>query len=179
MKKRNRKPARSPVSKTKPEEVLQTLRQRGLHLATAESLTGGGVGQALTSVPGSSEVYKGGIVSYTNEIKQNLLHVSEKNLERFGAVSAPVALEMAKGAREALNAEVGISTTGLAGPGGDDFGNPVGTVFIACDWDGRAVCRECHFTGSRDWIRIATIDAALKLALEVASGEAKGQQLLF
>ncbi len=179
MKKRNRKPTRSPISNTKPADVLQALRQRGLHLATAESLTGGGVGQALTSVPGCSQVYKGGIVSYTNEIKQNLLHVSQRNLERFGAVSAPVALEMAKGAREALNAEVGISTTGLAGPGGDDFGNPVGTVFIACDCHGRAVCRECHFTGSREWIRTAAIEAALKLALEVLSGEPKEQQILF
>ncbi len=179
MKKRNRKQARSPISKTKPEDVLQALRQRGLHLATAESLTGGGVGQAITAVPGCSEVYKGGIVSYTNEIKQNLLHVSERNLERFGAVSAPVAMEMAKGAREALGAEVGISTTGLAGPGGDDFGNPVGTVFIACDWDGRTVCRECHFTGSREWIRTATIEAALKLILETATGEPKQTQILF
>ena len=179
MKKRNRKSPQSPISNKRPAEVLQVLRQRGLHLATAESLTGGGVGQALTAVPGSSEVYKGGIVSYTNEIKRSLLHVSERNLERFGAVSAPVALEMAKGAREALCAEVGISTTGLAGPGGDDFGNPVGTVFIACDWDGRAVCRECHFTGSREWIRNAAVNAALKLILETASGEPEESQSLF
>lgn len=169
MKKRNRKQA--PIVKTKPEQVIEALRKRGMYLATAESLTGGGVGEALTSVPGCSNVYKGGVISYHSQIKASLLHVSQRDLERFGPVSAAVAIAMAKGAREVLNAQVAVATTGLAGPGGDDFGNPVGTVYIACDWDGRVVCHEYHFTGSRAWIRSATVEAALKLVLETAQGE--------
>lgn len=171
MKKRNKRPAKSPVPKINPKAVLEALEKHGLSLATAESITGGGLGAAFTSVPGSSRTYKGGLVTYCNEMKMKLLQVSEGNLSRFGAVSAPVAISMAQGVRTILEARVGISTTGLAGPGGDEFGNPVGTVFIACDVDGRVVCRECHFTGSREWIRTATIEAALKLVLETVTGE--------
>lgn len=113
-------------------EVLSAL--AGKTLVTAESCTGGGIGAALTAVPGSSNVYKGGIISYTNWVKHHLLGVDEGLLETVGAVSAPVAEAMARGAREALQADVAVSVTGLAGPGGDEFGNPVGTVFIGyCD----------------------------------------------
>lgn len=171
MKKRNRKQTGTPINSTKPELVLNALRQRGMLLATAESLTGGGVGEALTSVPGSSDVYCGGIISYHSRIKASLLHVPQQDLERFGAVSPAVAIAMARGAREVLGAQVAVATTGLAGPGGDDFGNPIGTVYIACDWDGRAVCQEYHFSGSRAWIRRAAVEAALRLVLETAAGE--------
>ncbi len=123
-------------------------RKKKLSLATAESCTGGGVGQALTAVPGSSRVYRGGIISYTNEVKSGLLHVPETLLRDLGAVSGPVAEAMARGAQAALSADVAVSTTGLAGPGGDGFGNPVGTVWIACAGPGGGWSPS--FAGSRE-----------------------------
>ena len=103
---------------------------RGKTIATAESCTGGGVGQALTSVPGSSAVFKGGIVSYCDEIKHKLLGVPEAMLQEFGAVSAPVAEAMARGAKAALDTDAALSVTGLAGPGADDFGNPRQYIYL-------------------------------------------------
>ncbi len=140
---------------------------QGKTLATAESCTGGGIGAALTAVPGSSAVYKGGIVSYTNEIKQKLLGVPADLLETLGAVSAPVAEAMAKGARKALSADIAVSVTGLAGPDGDSFGNPVGTVFIGYADETQTLSRECHFLGDREAVRNAAIEAALRLILEM------------
>ncbi len=146
-------------------DVLKCL--KGKTLATAESCTGGGIGGALTAVPGSSEVYKGGIISYTNEIKEKLLHVDGKLLDTLGAVSAPVAEAMARGAKEALGADVAVSVTGLAGPGGDEFGHPVGTVFVGyCD-AAVTTSREFHFQGDRQQVRGQTIEAALELVLEM------------
>ena len=139
---------------------------QGRTLATAESCTGGAIGAALTSVSGASTVYKGGIVSYTNEIKSRLLHVDETLLVSVGAVSAPVAQAMACGARQGLEADVAVSVTGLAGPGGDEFGNPVGTVFIGYSDSDRAVSREYHFTGDREAVRQQAVIAALELILE-------------
>ena len=114
-------------------DVLQAL--QGRTLATAESCTGGGIGAALTAVPGCSTVYKGGIISYTNDVKHKLLGVDNAAIERVGAVSAIIAKEMATGARNALCADFAISVTGLAGPSADEFGNPVGTVFIGFSAD--------------------------------------------
>lgn len=145
--------------------MIQAL--QGRTLATAESCTGGGIGAALTAVPGSSKVFKGGIISYTNEIKQNLLGVPADLLETKGAVSAPVAEAMAQGARKALTSDIAVSVTGLAGPDGDDFGNPVGTVFIGYADDGKTLSREYHFSGSREDVRNSAICEALKLILEI------------
>ena len=145
-------------------DVLKAL--AGKTLVTAESCTGGGIGAALTAVSGASAVYKGGIISYTNWVKHNLLHVDETLLSEVGAVSAPVAEAMARGARDALQADVAVSVTGLAGPGGDEFGNPVGTVFIGyCD---EKIClsRKYLFSGSREEIRTAAIREALRLVLD-------------
>ena len=146
-------------------EVLTAL--KGKTLVTAESLTGGGIGCALTAVPGSSEVYKGGIICYTNWVKQNVLGVPAEVLEEYGAVSRQTAGYMASGVRKLLQADAAVSVTGLAGPGGDEFGNSVGTVFI-----GYADCRtartlSCHFSGTREEIRPQTIEEALKLVLEM------------
>lgn len=137
----------------------------GRTLATAESCTGGMIGQMITAVPGSSSVYKGGIVSYTNEIKHKLLYVDETLLATEGAVSAPVAKAMAEGARQALGADIAVSVTGLAGPGGDDRGNPVGTVYIGyADEKGtEAIC--FHFDGDREAVRTQAAEAALELIL--------------
>ena len=145
-------------------DVLKAL--EGKTLVTAESCTGGGIGAALTAVSGASAVYKGGIISYTNWVKHNLLHVDETLLNEVGAVSAPVAEAMARGARDALQADVAVSVTGLAGPGGDEFGNPVGTVFIGyCD-EKTCLSRKCLFPGSRDQVRTAAIREALRLVLD-------------
>ena len=146
------------------KQVLDRL--AGKTLATAESCTGGGIGAALTAVSGSSAVYKGGIVSYCNEIKHALLGVDENLLEELGAVSGPVAREMAIGARNALSADVAVSVTGLAGPGGDEYGNPVGTVFIGYADAKTALAREYHFSGDREEVRNQAICSALELILE-------------
>ena len=145
-------------------DVLTAL--QGKTLVTAESLTGGGIGAALTAVPGSSEVYKGGIISYTNWVKENVLRVSGETLQTQGAVSLQTAEEMAIGVRKLLQADVAVSVTGLAGPGGDDFGNPVGTVCIGfCNaWESFAV--KYHFNGDREDVRNQTIRAALELVLD-------------
>ncbi len=144
-------------------DVIQTL--QGKTLVTAESLTGGGIGAALTAVSGSSAVYKGGIISYTNEVKHNLLGVPSEILDQFGAVSEPVAKAMAEGARKVLEADIAVSVTGLAGPGGDDYGNPVGTVFVGYSDENSTVVKPCMFSGDRESIRNQTIAEALKLIL--------------
>ena len=141
-------------------------RLAGKTLSTAESITAGGIGAALTAVPGASAVYKGGIISYCDEAKHYLLGVPAELLDTHGAVSVPVAEAMAQGARKALRTDIAISVTGLAGPGGDDFGHPVGTVFIGYADDNTAIAREYHFSGDRDPVRSQTIEAALRLILE-------------
>lgn len=137
----------------------------GKTLVTAESCTGGGIGAALTAIPGSSAVYKGGIICYTNWVKQNILGVGESTLAEFGAVSEAVALQMAKGARNVLQADIALSVTGLAGPSGDEYGNPVGTVFIGyCD-EQKVYAKKFCFAGDREAVRTQAINAALKIVL--------------
>ena len=150
-------------------DVLKAL--AGKTLVTAESCTGGGIGSALTSVPGSSAVYKGGVICYTNWVKQHVLGVDPQMLENFGAVSAPVAQAMARGVRKTLEADISLSVTGLAGPSGDEYGNPVGTVFIGCDSIRGTEVREYHFEGDRAFVREQAITAALELLLETLTKE--------
>lgn len=145
-------------------EVISAL--QGRTLVTAESCTGGGIGAALTAVPGSSQVYKGGIICYTNWVKQTLLGVDKAVLDREGAVSALTAQAMASGARQVLEADTAVSVTGLAGPGGDDYGNPVGTVFIGYADKGTVLSRKFLFSGSREQIRAQAVQAALRLILD-------------
>ena len=149
---------------TRSCEVIRRL--NGKTLATAESLTGGGIGAALTAVSGSSAVYKGGVISYTNEIKHNVLGVQQNLLDRYGAVSSWVAGEMVSGVRKLLNADVAVSVTGLAGPGGDEFGNPVGTVYIGYVDYRHSITRKYLFDGDREAVRTQAIDAALELILQ-------------
>ena len=146
---------------TLSSKVIEVL--EGKTLATAESLTGGGIGAALTAVPGSSAVYKGGVVSYTDEIKREILCVPAEWLDKYGAVSPWVAMEMASGVRGLLHTDVAVSVTGLAGPGGDDQGHPVGTVYIAYEDRVRNGVHHYHFEGDREAVRQQTVDAALKL----------------
>ena len=145
-------------------DVLKAL--KGKTLATAESCTGGGIGAAVTAVPGASKVYKGGVISYCNEIKESALSVPGDLLSAYGAVSAPVAEAMAWGAKDSLNTDVAVSVTGRAGPDGDDYGNPVGTVFIGyADKNGTMSCKYL-FDGNREEIREQAIKAVLHLILE-------------
>ena len=139
---------------------------KGKTLATAESCTGGGIGAAITAVSGSSAVYKGGIISYHNEVKRDLLRVSETDLANIGPVSGTVAEQMARGARNALQSDVAISVTGLAGPGGDIFGNPVGTVYIGYADEKEAFSRRFSLCGNREDSRNQAIESALQLILE-------------
>ena len=135
-------------------------------MVTAESCTGGGIGAAITEIPGSSAVYKGGIISYTNWVKENVLRVDGQLLEQFGAVSLPVAKAMAEGARKVLDADIAVSVTGLAGPGGDDFGNPVGTVFIGYANGEKSYAKQFLFSGDREAVRNQAVCAALNIVLE-------------
>lgn len=145
-------------------QVLDRLRERGLTVATAESLTGGGLGARLTSVPGASASYAGGVISYATRLKVDLLGVPIEIIMGDGAVSAPCARAMAAGVRRLLGADVGVATTGVAGPDRQE-GKPAGTVFVAvADADGEAV-RALRLDGDRDAIRAATTDAALDLLL--------------
>ncbi len=139
---------------------------QGKTVSTAESCTGGGIGSALTAVAGSSFVFKGGIISYTDEVKHTLLGVPAEMLKKLGAVSAPVAQAMAEGVRKSIHSDIAVSVTGLAGPGGDAFGNPVGTVYIGyCDSEISFV-RAFHFSGDRDAIRQQAILQTLNIILE-------------
>ena len=147
-------------------EVLQKLKEQGLSLATAESCTGGGIGASITAIPGSSAWYKGGIISYTNEIKERLLGVDSSLLLQFGAVSGQVAESMALGAIKTLGADVAVSVTGLAGPDGDSFGNPVGTVFIGVAKGACVQHRKFLFSGDRQQVRQQAVEESLKLLLE-------------
>jgi PncC family amidohydrolase len=137
-----------------------------LTVATAESCTGGGVAAALTSLAGSSDYVMGGIVSYSNAAKANLLGVPQEILETRGAVSPECARAMAEGARRALGTDLAVSTTGIAGPGGGTARKPVGLVYIAvADHDGAAAV-EHHFTGDRAAVTSAACVAALTMLLE-------------
>ena len=136
-------------------------------LATAESCTGGMIGSFLTAIPGSSKVYKGGVISYTNQVKENLLGVSAETLEHYGAVSEPVAKAMAQGAMVRLKADVAVSVTGLAGPDGDDRGNPVGTVFIGYADNNVCFAKRFLFSGDREQVRLDAAREALQIVLEM------------
>ena len=135
-------------------------------LSVAESCTGGMIGAAITSIPGSSKVFKGGVISYTNEIKSSLLGVSKDLLEREGAVSLPVAQEMAVGVRTATSSDYGLSVTGLAGPGGDEYGNPVGTVFVGYADEYGLFAKKFLFDGDRESVRLKAVNAALQVLME-------------
>jgi nicotinamide-nucleotide amidase len=145
------------------ELVLDACRERGLTLATAESSTGGLIAARLTSVPGSSDVFLGGVVAYANGVKARELDVPGEMLERHGAVSAEVAAAMAAGARGRLGADVAVAVTGIAGPGGGSPEKPVGLVYLhAISPDGSSA-RQLNLPGDREAVRSRTAAAALHL----------------
>jgi nicotinamide-nucleotide amidase len=143
------------------EQVVgRMLSEKGKMVATAESCTGGLLGKMLTDVPGSSHYYRGGVVCYSNDLKVNLVGVNETTLERFGAVSEQVAAQMAVGIRESTGADVGLSVTGIAGPGGETEDKPVGLVFVGRSSD-QVHVKKMQLGGSREAIRIRASRFAL------------------
>jgi nicotinamide-nucleotide amidase len=145
--------------------VLEAARASRIRIATAESCTGGLVGVRLTEIPGSSDVFVGGVVSYANDLKTGLLGVDPALVEAHGAVSEPVAIAMAHGAAERLGADMVISVTGIAGPGGGTEKKPVGTVWFGLGFRGEVSARRSLFVGSRHDIRARAAQAALHLML--------------
>jgi nicotinamide-nucleotide amidase len=144
------------------ETVGRLLRERGLTLAVAESCTGGLIGHRITDVAGSSAYFLLGIVAYSNEAKQRLLGVREETLVAHGAVSVDTAEEMAEGARRASGADIGLATTGIAGPGGGTEEKPVGTVCLGLAWEGGRWSRRIDMGArSREWIKSMTAQQAL------------------
>ena len=149
--------------------LLHLLRERGLTIATAESCTGGLVAAALTAVPGSSDAVLGGFVTYSNAMKVRMLGVPEGILASAGAVSEACARHMASGALLESGASLAISTTGIAGPGGGSAEKPVGLVYIGAARSGRGIEVRRHvFPGDRAAVRAASVEAALRLAAEMA-----------
>jgi nicotinamide-nucleotide amidase len=143
--------------------VLDAARSQGLRLAVAESCTGGLVGVRLTDIPGSSDVFVGGVIAYDNGPKVELLGVPEALLSEHGAVSDPVCRAMAAGAARRFGVDAAISVTGVAGPGGGTPEKPVGTVWIGCSYQGTVETRRSVFPGSRAEVRARAAQAALFL----------------
>ena len=144
--------------------LIRTLKKRGMTVATAESLTGGMLGAMLVDVPGASAAYLGGVISYTDAIKRELLGVSRDNLFTHGAVSESVAIEMASGARLRTGADIAVSTTGFAGPDGE--GIPVGRVYIGiAAKSGELYAVRYDFSGTRNAIRKEAARAAIDQVL--------------
>ncbi|MFQ5464655.1 MAG: CinA family protein [Thermodesulfobacteriota bacterium] len=163
--------------KGRPEAALvPAMRAAGLTLAVAESCTGGLLSGAITSVPGSSHCFLGGVVAYSNDVKTSLLGVREGTLKRFGAVSAETARGMARGVRRAVGADIGISITGIAGPGGGAPGKPVGTVFIGLSAGSRPAggpverAEGFRFSGTRGSVRRQSVAAALEMVMGLLGG---------
>ena len=148
--------------------VLAKCRDLGLKLAVAESCTGGMLGERITSVPGSSDVFLGGVIAYHNDVKVKALGVREEDIVRHGAVSEQVALQMASGIREKLGADVGVSVTGIAGPGGGTPEKPVGLVWISVHTS-EAKARRFHVGGDRAEIRQRAAQAALEMVRRALS----------
>ena len=152
-------------------EILagEMLRQRGLRLATAESCTGGLIGHRLTNIPGSSDYYLGGIIAYANETKVRLLGVRRETLKKHGAVSKETVLEMARGVRHALTADIGVAVSGIAGPGGGAPEKPVGLVWLSLSAPGFDQAWSCLFPGERIQIKEAAAEQALHLLVKFLS----------
>ncbi len=158
-------------SHTVAEEVILLMKERSCMLALAESCTGGLIAKLITDVPGSSEAFCGGVVSYANSAKQHLLGVSAETLKKYGAVSAECAGEMLSGAAEKFSAGCAISVTGIAGPDGGTAEKPVGLVYIGVKCFGQVLVKEYRFRGSRAQIRERTAAVALNTLRRMLLGE--------
>lgn len=150
--------------------IGERLRARGLSIATAESCTGGGVAAAIVAIAGASDYFPGGIVAYSAALKAATLGVPVAIIENEGVVSEACALAMARGARRVCGSDLALATTGIAGPGGEEPGKPVGLVYIALAWGEGATCRRSVFSGDRAAVIAAATSAALDLAREWLDG---------
>lgn len=149
-------------------EILgKELMKKGLTMASAESCTGGNIAHEITRIPGSSNYFKGSVVSYSVEVKQNVLNVSKNDIGEYGVVSQPVVEQMVKGVCDALHTDCAVSTSGIAGPGGAEPGKPVGTVWMAAKKGDRIISQCFHFPGDRDRVINRATMEALKLLLKL------------
>jgi len=149
---------------TRPEDrIVAALRAAGLTVATAESCTGGGIAARITSVPGSSVVFPGGVVAYANDAKARLLGVPEETLATVGAVSEESAAAMAEGAARLFGANLAVASTGIAGPGGGTARKPVGLVYLAVHGPAGTVVARHQFPGDRAAVTAAAVEAALAM----------------
>jgi PncC family amidohydrolase len=148
------------------QDIGQRLVRNGFRLAVAESCTGGLIGHRLTSVSGSSAYFLGGIIAYADVVKKEQLGVAETVLAESGAVSEPVARQMAVGVRDRFGADIGVSVTGIAGPTGATPGKPVGLVFVGVSGPDGCRVREFRFTGTRAEIKTSSCRAALDMLRE-------------
>lgn len=155
---------------TTAEKLVKVLAEKKLTCATAESCTGGGVGYAITSVSGASAVFWGGVISYDNSVKRDLLGVPAEILETKGAVSPECAAAMAEGARKRTCTDLAVSITGIAGPGGGSAEKPVGLVWFGVASKSGAVTDKKIFSGDRDAVRASAIEHALRLLLAASEG---------
>ena len=157
---------------TKTKEILlnQLLRERALKLATAEFCTGGLIADRITNIPGSSEYFLGGIVAYAYEAKVKLLGVSWDTLQKYGAVSREIVIEMARGARTALEADLAVSVSGIAGPGGGLPDKPVGTTWVGLSTTDGDWARKFVWEGDRLRNKALSAEAALQLILDYLEG---------
>ena len=147
--------------------LVKALKTAGKTVATAESCTGGLIGKRITDVPGSSSVYPGGVISYSCEVKHRVLGVDATILETVGPVCETVAARMAEGVRALMGSDYAVSSTGVAGPDSDAFGNPVGLVFVGLTDGERTQVLELHLSGSRASIRKQAAEAALSALFDM------------
>lgn len=147
------------------ELLIKELKEKNLKLITAESCTGGLIGKSITDVSGASEVYDGGLITYSNEMKMMLLKVKEETLKNFGAVSNETAMEMAKGAIDGYNADIAVSVTGVAGPGCSEK-KPAGLVYIGIATKDKIYAKEYHFKGNREEVRAETARTAINMVIK-------------
>lgn len=154
-------------------EIAKLLKKYNLKISTAESCTGGLIAAALVNVPGISAQFEEGYITYSNEAKERLLGVSHKTLEQYGAVSVQTAEEMAQGARRAAHTDLSVISTGIAGPDGGTREKPVGLVYLACAHPNGVNVKRHVFDGDRQEIRRASVEAALKLVIQVIQQEYK------
>ncbi len=157
---------------TSEERLNAILKQKGATIAVAESCTGGLISSRITDVSGASDYFEAGLVVYSNGAKERLLSVPRELLETKGAVSAEVAGKMAEGVRAAMGVDIGVSVTGIAGPGGGTAEKPVGTVYIGLATGEESITRKHRFEGDRVAIKRQTSEEALKLLLEYLEGRA-------
>lgn len=152
---------------TLEEQIVKKLQEKGYTITTAESCTGGLLAGRILNVSGASEVYMEGYITYANEAKERILGVKHETLETYGAVSKETAEEMAIGAARAAKADVALSTTGIAGPGGGTVEKPVGLIYISCFLNGEVQVRELRLHGTREENRQDTVAETLKLLNDI------------